>query len=266
MSFIFSKLVWALLAPGTLLFLIALTSTLLWRKRPAISRALTIVMAVALGLLVLCPVGPWLIRPLETPFPAPDLNTLSVDGIVVLGGASDPEATSLARMIVLNDAAERLTSFVALSRRYPKARLVFSGGSGDPLRPDFREADEVRHFFAEQGLDPDRVLFERDSRNTWENAKMSLALAAPRADEHWLLVTSAWHMPRAMGCFERAGWRITAYPVDYRHYSFDRWLLFMPDQQLDMATTALREWVGLVAYRIMGRTDRLLPGIENTPP
>lgn len=266
MSFIFSKLAWAILTPGTLLFLMALSAVLLWRKRPAISRAFMIATAFVLGLLVFCPVGPWLIRPLEVQFPTPDLNALQVDGIVVLGGASDPEATRLAHTTVLNDAAERLTSFLALAKRYPKARLVFSGGSGDPVRPDIREADEVRHFFSEQGLDPQRVLFERDSRNTWENATQSLALAKPLASERWLLVTSAWHMPRAMGCFSRAGWRITPYPVDYRHDSFNHWLLFLPEQQLDVATTALREWIGLVAYRIMGRTDHLLPAVETTPP
>ena len=259
MSFILSKVIWALLKPGTLLFLAAATSLLLQRKSPANSRALLAVVVLALGALVLCPIGPWLLRPLESHFPVPVLGQSSVNGIVVLGGALDAAATERVGMPVINDAAERLTAFVALARRYPKAKLIFSGGSGGLRNPDIREADQVVALLDSLGLDPSRVVFERDSRNILENAERSLAVAKPEPAETWLLVTSAWHMPRAMGCFTHAGWKITAYPVDYRSYSLDSWFMFQPDQQLDMATTALREWAGLIGYRLMGRIDNFMP-------
>lgn len=266
MSFVLSKLVWALLTPGTLLFLAAAASLLLQRKSPAISRALLTIIMLAMGALVFCPIGPWLLRPLESRFPPPALERTTVDGIIVLGGAFDAQAARQTGVPILNDSAERLTAFVALARRYPNAKLVFSGGSGDPRNPEIREADEVTAFLGSLGIDPARVMRERDSRNTVENAVLSMSVAQPKPTETWLLVTSAWHMPRAVGCFTHAGWHVIAYPVDYRSYSWDEWFAFQPDQQLDMASTALREWVGLVSYRLMGRIDSLFPSASGVSP
>lgn len=253
MSFIISKIVWALLTPGSLLLLILVTAWGLHRRRPALSRGLLLVATLFVAALVLCPIGAWILRPLESGFPPAQLDQRRIDGIVVLGGTIDAEASQRMGVPVINDSAERLTTFVALAKSHPQARLVFSGGSGDPIRPDLREADQAKQFFQEQGLSPDRIIFERDSRNTYENAVNSLDLVHPQAGENWLLITSAWHMPRAIGCFEKLDWKITPYPVDYRSDTHDHWALFLPEQQLDMVTTGVREWIGLVSYRLMGR-------------
>ena len=259
MSFIISKLVWALLAPGTLLFLIAVASLALQRRSPAASRLLLAAVVLVIGSLVLSPVGAWLLRPLESRFGIPSLQTTPVTGIIVLGGALDAAASMRTGTPVLNDSAERLTAFATLARRFPSARLVFTGGSGDLRAPEAREADEVRGLLDALGIDLSRIVFERDSRNTFENAEQSRDLLRPKPDETWLLITSAWHMPRAVGCFRHAGWNVIAYPVDFRSYSDDRWLSFQADQQLDMASTALREWLGLFSYWLMGRIDNLFP-------
>lgn len=253
MSFILSKLVWAVLTPGTLLLIVVAIAWLTHRRHPRLSRGLLLLATIFLAALSLSPIGVWVLKPLESQFPAASINGQVVDGIIVLGGALEPEGTVRSGMPVLNDAAERLTTFVALARTYPKARLIFSGGSGDPLRPALREADQVKVLFASLGLEPERVIYERDSRNTYENALYSRQLAQPRPGERWLLVTSAWHMPRAVGCFEKAGWTVSPYPVDYRSNAQDRWAMFLPDQQLDLLTTGMREWLGLVSYRLMGR-------------
>lgn len=255
MSFILSKLAWALLTPGTLLLIMVAGAWAIHRRNPRWSRGLLLIATSCLAALCITPIGAWVLRPLESQFPPPEIKAQAVDGIIVLGGAVDAEGTARSGAPVLNDAAERLTTFVALARAYPQAKLLFSGGSGDPLRPEYREADQVKSLFLSLGLDPQRVIYERDSRNTYENALYSKALIQPAAAQHWLLVTSAWHMPRAIGCFEKAGWKVIPFPVDYRSRSYDHWAMFLPDVQLDLLTTGLREWLGLASYRLMGRTQ-----------
>jgi uncharacterized SAM-binding protein YcdF (DUF218 family) len=253
MSFILSKLVWAILTPGTLLLIVLAIACATHRRHPLLSRRLLLLAAAFVATLSVSPIGAWVLKPLESRFPVVNITGQAVDGIIVLGGALDPEGTVRSGTPVLNDAAERLTTFVALARAYPQAQLIFSGGSGDPFRPSLREADQVKTLFSSLGLDPARVVYERDSRNTYENALYSRKLAQPNAGQRWLLVTSAWHMPRAVGCFEKAGWTVLPYPVDFRSMAHDHWAMFAPDQQLDMLTTGTREWVGLISYRLMGR-------------
>lgn len=255
MSFILSKIVWALLTPGSILLLILALALCLHGRRTFWSRGLLAIAVLFVASLALCPIGNWVLRPLESRFPPTRIDPRHVDGIIVLGGTVDAEASQRLGVSVLNDSAERLTTFVALAKAHPEARLVFTGGSGDPLRPQFREADQAKRFFEEQGLSPDRIIFERNSRNTYENATYSKALVQPQPGQTWLLITSAWHMPRAAGCFEKLGWQVSPYPVDYRSASYDHWGMFLPDQQMNMVTTGIREWVGLVSYRLMGRID-----------
>ena len=150
------------------------------------------------------PIDTWVLAPLENRFPAVHDMPDPIDGIIVLGGAIDPRLTAAHGMTALNNAAERITAFVALARRYPKAKLVFTGGSGS-LGGGPREADAAERLLGELGLDTARVQFERESRDTYENAIFSKRLAMPEPGERWILVTSASHMPRAVGIFRRAG-------------------------------------------------------------
>jgi len=145
-----------------------------------------------------------------------------------------------------------------LARRYPEARLVFTGGSGYVFTGELRETDVVRHVLDGLGFDVSRIAFERESRNTFENAAFSRRLVNPQAGETWILITSAAHMPRSVGIFRRAGWPVLAYPVDYRSTHELTW---SPDllSGLDALNESLREWVGLIAYRLMDRTNALFP-------
>lgn len=174
----------------------------------------------------------------------------------------DEHITAARGRAAFNEAGERLLAFVELARRYPQARLVFSGGSASLTEARFTEADAAAVFFREAGLAPERVLYENRSRNTWENAVYTRDLARPASSERWLLVTSAAHMPRAMGIFRQVGFPATAFPVDYRTTGHIGWSL-RPDKHiadgLAFFDTAAHEWIGLAVYHWTGKTDALFP-------
>jgi uncharacterized SAM-binding protein YcdF (DUF218 family) len=265
MLFFISKAVGSLLRPATLM-LIALLLAFHWhRSRPVASRRLLGGVLLLFGLLQLIPVSAWLVAPLEQRFPAPTLPD-HIDGIVVLGGAVETDTATVTHAPALNESAERMTAAVALTRLHPEARLLFTGGSGKLHMEGLREADVATDLFTSLGVDRRHLLLERESRNTWENAVYSLQIAHPKSTEAWVLVTSAWHMPRAVGCFRRAGWKVIPYPVDYAAIEEDHWFDFNGDGQLHIATLALKEWVGLIAYHLLGRTDTLFPSPYVPPP
>ncbi|MGE0736743.1 MAG: YdcF family protein [Alphaproteobacteria bacterium] len=262
MGFELSKIGWGLLNPGNLFLLLALAGIAClftrWRK---FGRRLLAYLG-GIGLLVaILPAGAWLLAPLERSFPAPSSLPAKIDGIVVLGGAVNLRLSRERGQVVLNQSAERVHAFADLARRYPAAALVYTGGSGDLWDQTTREADLVAPYLAQLGVPPDRVRFERDSRDTSENARFSKRLVEPKPGEVWLLVTSAAHMPRSIGAFRKAGWPVIAYPVDFRTGPPGRTF----DLNFDFAgglyglTQALREWAGLAAYYLSGRIDSLLP-------
>jgi len=180
----------------------------------------------------------------------------------VLGGAEDARGADNRELMPLDEAGERLTEAVALARRLPQARVVFSGGSDSLLRTKEPEARAAGRLLVALGIDPARLTLEDKSRSTFENASFSKALVQPKAGERWLLITSAWHMPRAIGCFRKAGFAVEPWPVDYRAGPIFRPLKFyssLPEglRRLDFA---VKEYVGLLVYRLTGRIGDLLPG------
>jgi uncharacterized SAM-binding protein YcdF (DUF218 family) len=266
MSFVISKIAWALLTPGVLLLFALVYVWLRQLGKPGAGRRVLGLVVLFLAVMALCPVAHWCLSPLEQRFPRPPDDLAKVDGIVVLGGAIDADRAPGSDRPTLNGSAERVTSFVALARRYPEARLVYSGGSGEVRRPQKREADYARTLLESLGMDTERVVFERDSRNTWENAVDSKALAHPQPGETWLLVTSAWHMPRAVGCFRKVGWDVTPYPVNYVGNDASDWAKFQPELELGALAMTEREWIGMIVYRMMGRSDSLFPGPAQARP
>ncbi|MBV9653636.1 MAG: YdcF family protein, partial [Acetobacteraceae bacterium] len=217
MSFILSKLLWLLLSPGVFLLLVALAGLLLLFRAP--DRAGRVLLVAGLGtlaLVALLPAGNFASLPLEDRFPPPSPMPSHVDGIIVLGGAVETALTESRGLPALNGAAERMTALVELARRYPDARLAFTGGSGSLASGEVSEADVARALWSAMGVPSSRIVFEGLSRNTWENALFLKDLVRPQAGEVWLLVTSALHMPRAVGIFRRAGWPVVPYPVGYK--------------------------------------------------
>lgn len=197
---------------------------------------------------------------LENRFPQPELPD-RIAGIVVLGGAFDTRVARTRGEPELNEAGDRVTAALALAHRYPQAKVLFSGGVAAVLEDDIPETDAASAFFTAQGLDPARLLLDGRARDTYENAVYSKALADPKPSETWLLVTSASHMPRAVGCFRVAGFDVTPYPVDYRTPSGTA--VWRPSstttRNLEKVHFAIREYLGLVAYYLTGRTDAFIP-------
>jgi len=260
MAFVLSKVLWELLRPSTLLVLCALFGAgLLWWGRLAWGRYLLTRTLLAMLLPALLPVGDLLTLPLENRFPPPELPP-RVDGILVLGGAELPNISAARAQPSFNGAAERVMAAAVLANRYPEAWVVFTGGSSALLREGRPSAGVAGRFFADLGLPRERTMLEPHARNTFENALFTARLVAPKPGERWLLVTSAAHMPRSVGLYRKVGWDLIPYPVDYRtsgRLRLDPSLRVIEAlHDLDEVT---REWAGLVAYRLMGRTDRLLP-------
>jgi uncharacterized SAM-binding protein YcdF (DUF218 family) len=250
--FIISKLVGALIRPETWLLLgLAGGFVALLLGRLRLARRVAGATLVATLLLAVFPFGEVLLRPLESRFPANPVLT-QVDGIVVLGGAGDAQKSAHWDQPQLLEGAERYTAALALARQFPEAQLVFAGGSGllaDFSGRDLPESLVAAAFFHAQGLDASRLLLEERSRNTLENARFSLPLAQPQAGQRWLLVTSAFHMPRALHAFEQAGWPpLVAYPVDYRSGRFADGIGWNLAKNLDLLNIAVKEYVGLLVH------------------
>jgi uncharacterized SAM-binding protein YcdF (DUF218 family) len=193
-----------------------------------------------------------LLRPLENQYPVPTAAVVDRHvGVVVLGGATQhPRSYQAHAQVPLGEAAERMSVPVGLLRQHPKLALVFSGGEGRLWATGVTEAELARAFYREQGVELARVTLEAGSRNTRENARQVVALLGARCQEPWLLVTSAWHMPRAVAEFESLGCRVTPYPVDFRTGASTDWSEYALARSLMLWQTALHEWLGLAVYAL----------------
>ena len=224
--------------------------------RPRLARWSGGVTLAALLLVSMFPIDELLLRPLEAEFP-PRAAPAQIDGIVVLGGVEDLRATASWGQPQLNAAAERITAAAALAIQHSNARLVFSGGSGR-LRnvvvghPDIPSV--AVNVFVSLGIDSARITWENQSRNTAENARFSFEAVGSAPGETWVLVTSAFHMGRALASFEAAGWvTMTPYPVDYRTGDFSEAIGWNLSGNLEVLNIAIKEWVGKLAYQVSGR-------------
>ena len=266
MSFVLSKIFWFLAAPSTVLLLILVIGcgfSVLGRRRFGgwlIACATAGFVAVAVT-----PVSDWVLRPLEDRFDRPATLPAEIHGILVLGGTVEPGISASRGVTSLNDSAERLVDFVALTRTYPNAKRVFSGGSGQLINRDLTEAALARETLTALGVDPHSVIWEDRSRNTYENAVFSRELSDSQPSEQWILVTSARHMPRSVGVFRQIGWPVIPYPTDYLTREGQGRLIgsgFV--EGLIRLNAAVREWIGLIAYHFLGRSETLFPAPQGS--
>jgi uncharacterized SAM-binding protein YcdF (DUF218 family) len=259
MFFIASKALWFFAAPSALLIVGALVGAAFSARRTG--RLLALACAALLLVIGAAPLGALAIAPLENRFPAPPADLPPPAGVIVLGGAIDDDISRARGQTILDEGAARLTEAAALARRFPSARIVYTGGSNSLTGRPSSEAEEGRRLLVALGVDPQRITLETRSRNTDENARFTAALVHPQPDQSWLIVTSAYHMPRSMGLFRKAGFKAIADPVDYRSEGGPRdW---RPNANLPgglrLFDVALHEWIGLVAYRLSGRIDDWFP-------
>lgn len=263
MFYYVSKVAWFFATPSNLLLSLILLGFVLalFRRVRAlgIGIAFTVTaLTIALGLL---PVSTYLLTPLEERFPPFHDDGKPVNGIVLLGGSVEASDSISRGRLVANESAERVLDTIQLAHRYPQARILISGGGGTVFGDGAAEAPIIAEYFKSIGIDPARIVVEGRSRTTLENALYSRDLVRPREGERWLLVTSAWHMPRAIAVFEKAGFAVTAYPVDFRTgggSNNHRPFAFISEglRRLDVGT---KEWAGLIGYYLTGRTNELFP-------
>jgi uncharacterized SAM-binding protein YcdF (DUF218 family) len=252
MFFALSKLVGFFVQPSNMLIAVGLLGVIATQTR--FSRAgqrLLVGSVLTLAVFGFSPIGNWILRPLEQRFPPWDEELGAPDGIIVLGGVISYAATTAYPYPGINDAAERITVVSKLAKQFPNTRLIYSGGS---------EANTAAELFETFGIPRSRIELELRSRNTIENALFTKEIAKPKSGERWLLVTSAFHMPRAIGVFRQLGFPVEAYPVDWRTPApEDDPTLFVLTDGLRRTDLGFHEWTGLIAYRITGKTVALFP-------
>jgi uncharacterized SAM-binding protein YcdF (DUF218 family) len=263
MFFYASKIIAALIWPSSVITMMILVGAagLVTGRFVRVGRRLLVT---GIALLLACgvgPVGSMLILPLEQRF-AREALPADVAGVIMLGGFENGALANARGELSLNDSAERLTEGIRLALLRPKAKLVFTGGDGS-LSGGGRHgaAPSVGDYLADVGIARGRIVLEGVSRTTWENALFLHDMLKPQPGQKFVLVTSAFHMPRSVGTFERVGFEVHPWPVDYRSRGILDVLrpsTSIPDG-LEKVDTAFKEWVGLVAYRLSGRSVALWP-------
>ncbi|NDY73828.1 YdcF family protein [Desulfobacter hydrogenophilus] len=259
-----SKLIWMIIRPDFLLVAFAVMGMIFWFSG-AVKKAKWVLACVVLAMIVITvfPLGTILLAPLEHRFPTNPILPEKVDGIIMLGGAEKNLLTKMWHQPELNDAADRYIGFARLVRAYPDAVHIFTGGSGTPTHQEWSDANTARQVFMDMGLDTSSIVFENQSRNTYENGLFAKTLVHPETGQIWVLVTTAAHIPRSVGVFNRLDWPVIPYPVDH----FTR-----PDRKikpglnfsgnLGRLVMAATEWTGLAAYYITGKTNTLFPSSQ----
>jgi len=237
---------------------------LTWSRFQSVGRKL---LAFSVAALLVCgylPIGKLLIVPLETRFSPWRAEDGEPAGIIVLGGGVDPVLSTAHGTPVIDSSGARIVVAAALARRYPRTRLVYAGGNSDLLQQQAKEADVASAMFESLGIGRERLQIEKQSRNTEENVRFSKVLVDPKPGETWLLVTSAFHMPRSIGIFRKNGFLVQPYPVDWktrgRSDKFTIQSNFLSG--LELTNIAVHEWIGLLAYRLTGKIDELFPSSD----
>ena len=260
-----AKVVGFLIEPINAITMLVLAGLLLVALR--LRRVAVAAFGAAMALLLvptLTPLPEWMLRTLENRFPPVGFEAADLAGVVVLGGATgDAELAAARDTYLLGGAAERLTAAAGLRRRHPELTIVVAGFSAAVRHRGLSEGQMTRRLMAELGFAADAFDYEERSRTTFENARYTADSFG--GDGPWLLVTSAFHMPRAVAAFRAQGVEVVPYPVDWRAPppGAGRWIR-SGAARLDWASLALNEWVGLAAYRMLGRTDTLFPAPANS--
>lgn len=264
MFFVLAKVFWGIVQPLSLAALLTLaTFVLLLTGFRALATVTAGLALTVLGLSGWTTLGALLLAPLEERFKRPPAPA-TVAGIVMLGGSFEGGVNRARGGYEMNSSADRVIETAVLAERYPEARIVVSGGSGALVLEGEGDADTASRLFPKLGFARNRLVLERRSRDTFENALFTKQLVQPKPGETWLLVTSAFHMPRSMALFRKAGFEVVPWPTDYRTQGNEGFGLARkgPLDAVQMTTVALREWVGLLAYRLSGRIDQLLPAAD----
>lgn len=258
--FVLSKLAWVVLSPGNALVILFILGTLLVLfKAYRAAKWILIPNALIAGLVLSYPVGDWLIQPLENRFEKPASLPAQIDGIIVLGGGEDLKRSLSWNVAELGLGGDRYIAAKKLADLYPDAPVIFTGGSGSiQLQNTGSEGEIAAQLFNDIGLPSARLVLESQSRNTYENFRNIKPITRPGG--RYLLVTSAFHMPRSVGIARQFEIDVIPYPVDYRSNSAElRRINVDLFDHLKALEPGWREWIGLTVYYHTGKTREWLP-------
>ena len=262
MFFILSKTLTLFLEPLVIPYLFFAVSIIArWRRWRWIMR-ISFIFAITLPLIYgILPLSSLPLQFLEGRITRGEIGQKNIDGIIVLGGFTGNGVIAKSHnQYALNSSAERFTAALALTHQLPQTPILFSGFSGTLVPRGWRESDNVRDLVHELGGLDTTVFYEEKSRNTYENAVNSRQIFVADPGKNWILVTSANHMPRAIGSFAAAGWTgIIPYPVDYQTPKTGYTSLWDISGGVSIVRKSLHEYVGLLIYYLSGRSTALLP-------
>jgi uncharacterized SAM-binding protein YcdF (DUF218 family) len=261
MYFILSKVMWFALKPSMVMFLgMTVGFVLVLTRFRRAGLMLFGVSILALWAVTVIPVGEMMIRDLEERFPKQTELPEKIGGIIVLGGSINPVLSRERGQIAVDSSMERLLFFAMLGDTRPGVPLVFTGGAGSLFAQDAKEGHYFKDLAELLNLDMSRVIVEAESRNTMENVVFSKKLVTVEADRPWVMITSARHMPRAVGLFRKQGWPVIPYPVDYITLPARGWTLSLENLGgQSMLDAAVHEFLGMAVAYVLGRSDSLYP-------
>lgn len=259
MTFLLSKILWILFNPFNLiLLLIILASFLMFLKCIFFSKIFYLTALLLFLITGVFPTGAFLMYQLEKNYYNQASLPSKIDGILVLSGATRPYLTKEHNQVSINSNGERLIESIILIKKYPKAKVIFSGGSGKILDYKFTHSEAAKIFYKNLGIDLNRINFENQSRNTYENILFSKNIADPKIEENWVLVTSASHLKRSINISEKINWNLIPYPTDFNQPKKFKWNFeYNLLSNLVLFRKASHEWLGIIAYYLMGRTSKI---------
>ncbi len=259
MSFYLSKILWLIFNPFNIILFLVFFGFICQLIFKNIFHKLFYFFALVVFIIVaVIPTGKFMIYNLEKNFHTSTTIPIQIDGILILSGATSPRLSKEYNQIHLNGSVERLTESIQLIRKYPKAKVIFSGGSGSIYDQKLTHADVAREFFKQMGVDTSKIIFESKSRNTYENILYSKKIINPVSNENWLVVTSAFHMTRVINIGEQLNWMFIPYAVDFNSSRIFSWRLSLNLLgNINKLQLASHEWLGLITYYLMGRTSKI---------
>ena len=259
MSFYLSKTIWLLFNPFNIFIIFTILTIILYlisfRK---ISIAIFFINSLYLIFISFLPIGNYLIYKIEKDYHSNISIPEKLDGILILGGATNPSMYKEFKQISVNDSAERLIESVSIIKRFKNSKVIFSGGSGVINRPELGHSQVAKSFYRKMGIEESRIIFEDKSRNTYENILFAKKIANPKKNENWLLITSASHMKRSILIGSKQNWKFIPYAVDFKmmkQFSFKPSLNLLSN--INSLQYGSHEWLGLISYYLMNRTNKI---------
>jgi len=255
-----SKFIWVFLSPLNFLIIFLLFGFFLKQLNFKIFSKFIFIFCFCFFIIIgFFPTGQFLLFKLEHQYQPLEVLPKEIDGLIVLGGPSSAGLTAIYDQVHFNDGGERLTEAVLVIKKNQPRKIIFSGGSS---KQNFESSHAfvAKKFFHEMGINTNNIYFEYKSRNTYENILYSKKIINPKKNEKWIIITSSFHMLRAMKVSDKLEWSLIPYPVDYRtanNFSGFRFSFNLLNN-INNFDLALHEYVGLVSYYLLGRTNEIL--------